>query len=134
MPPMSMHSMGQAWAHWKQVSHLSVPYSSYSSCRRPRNLCGGSSRTSGYLIVTLGSKNLRRVRLIPRTIPRPGTRLMRSPPSADDHDRDGGDEQVEQGRREQPLPGEVHELVDADAGQGAAHPDEQEDEGVGLAH
>ena len=28
MPPMSMHSIGQAWAHWKQVSHLSVPYSS----------------------------------------------------------------------------------------------------------
>ena len=27
-PPMSMHSIGQAWAHWKQVSHLSVPYSS----------------------------------------------------------------------------------------------------------
>ena len=27
-PPMSMHSIGQAWAHWKQVSHLSAPYSS----------------------------------------------------------------------------------------------------------
>ncbi len=27
-PPMSMHSIGQAWAHWKQVSHLSVPCSS----------------------------------------------------------------------------------------------------------
>ena len=27
-PPMSMHSMGQAAAHWKQVSHLSVPHSS----------------------------------------------------------------------------------------------------------
>ena len=28
VPPMSMHSIGQAWAHWKQVSHLSVPCSS----------------------------------------------------------------------------------------------------------
>ena len=28
MPPMSMHSIGQAWAHWKHVSHFSVPYSS----------------------------------------------------------------------------------------------------------
>ena len=28
MPPMSMHSIGHAWAHWKQVSHFSVPHSS----------------------------------------------------------------------------------------------------------
>src|SRR5712671_4964203 len=56
MPPMSMHSIGQACAHWKQVSHFSAPYSSYRSCRRPRNLCGMSGLTSGYLIVAFGSK------------------------------------------------------------------------------
>ena len=34
--------------------------------------------------------------------------------------------------RQQPLPGEVHQLVDPDARQRPAHPDEDEDEGVGL--
>ena len=28
VPPMSMHSIGHACAHWKHVSHFSVPYSS----------------------------------------------------------------------------------------------------------
>ena len=80
MPPMSMHSIGQAWAHWKQVSHLSVPYSSYSSWSRPRNLCGTSSRTSGYMTVTFGSKKRRSVRAMPLAMPRPGMKVIRRCP------------------------------------------------------
>src|SRR5687768_12298127 len=134
MPPMSMHSIGQAWAHWKQVSHLSVPHSSYSSCRRPRNLGETSARASGYMIVTLGSKNRRRVSAIPFARPRPGMKLMRSRSPAHEDDGGRGHEQVEQRRRQEPLPGEVHELVDAHAGQGAAHPHEDEHERVRLEH
>ena len=72
---MSMHSIGHAWAHWKQVSHLSVPHSSYSSCRRPRNFGATSYRSSGYLTVTFGSKKRRRVSAMPFTMPIPGTKL-----------------------------------------------------------
>src|SRR6476620_12503016 len=119
MPPMSMHSIGHACAHWKQVSHLGVPYSSYSSWRRPRNLGATSAVTSGYRMVALGAKNRRRVRPMPRTMPMPGTRLIGSPGCQllDDDDRRRGDEQVQERRRQEPLPREVHELVDPDPGQ-----------------
>src|SRR3954453_7107449 len=134
-PPMSMHSIGQACAHWKHVSHFSVPYSSYRSWRRPRNLGATSALTSGYLIVALGWKNRFRVRPMPRTMPMPGTRLIGSPCDLlHDDDRRRGDEQVEQGRRQEPLPREAHQLVDADAGQRAAHPDEHEHEQERLDH
>src|SRR5512141_1468956 len=128
---MSMHSIGQAWAHWKQVSHLSVPHSSYSSWSRPRNLCGTSRRTSGYLIVTFGSKNRRRVSAMPLTMPRPGIRLIEAASLDDHHDRRGRDEQVEQRGRQQPFPGEVHELVDPDPRQRSTHPHEGEHEDIG---
>src|SRR6185503_121935 len=140
MPPMSMHSIGQAWAHWKQVSHFSVPYSSYRSWSRPRNLGGTSRRTSGYLIVAFGSKKRRRVRAMPLTMPRPGRLFIGGSSSrgrqsrvADDHEGRRRDEQVEQRGGEEPLPGEPHQLVDPGAGQGAAHPDEEEHERVALA-
>src|SRR5438132_709537 len=134
MPPMSMHSIGQAWAHWKHVSHFSVPYSSYRSWSRPRNLWGTSTRTSGYMTVTFGEKNLMSVRVIPLTRPRPGSRIIGWPASrrADHDDRRRGHEQVEQRRRQEPLPGEAHQLVDPDAGQRSSHPDEREDEHIGL--
>src|SRR5438876_2516608 len=135
MPPMSMHSIGHAWAHWKHVSHFSVPYSSYSSWSRPRNLCGTSRRTSGYLIVAFGSKNFRSVRPMPMTMPRPGRRIIdgSSCRVTDEDEGQGGHEQVEERRRQEPLPGEAHQLVDPDAGQRAAHPDEREDEDIALA-
>ncbi len=79
MPPMSMHSIGQAWAHWKQVSHLSVPYSSYSSWRRPRNLGATSAGCSGQRTVALGAKNRLSVNPMPRTRPMPGIVLTRAP-------------------------------------------------------
>ena len=79
MPPMSMHSMGQAWAHWKQVSHLSVPYSSYRSWRRPRNLGATSAGCSGQRTVALGAKKRLSVNPMPRTRPMPGTVLTRAP-------------------------------------------------------
>src|SRR5919109_2829223 len=133
MPPMSMHSIGQAWAHWKHVSHLSVPHSSYRSWSRPRNLLATSACCSGYMIVAFGSKNRRSVRAMPLTMPSPGT--MKLIGSASQHDdRRGGHEQVEQGRRQQPLPGEAHELIDAHARQRPAHPNEGEHEGVRLEH
>src|SRR6266566_4655558 len=135
MPPMSMHSIGQAWAHWKQVSHFSVPYSSYRSWSRPRNLWGTSTRTSGYMTVTFGEKNLRSVRVIPLTTPRPGSRIIGRAASlrTDQHDGRRGHEQVQQRRRQEPLPGEAHQLVDPDAGQRSPHPHEREHEDVGLA-
>src|SRR3954452_24435959 len=132
---MSMHSIGHAWAHWKHVSHFSVPYSSYRSWSRPRNLWGTSRRTSGYLIVAFGSKNLRRVRAMPLTMPRPGRALIAAISLVelrDDDERRGSHEEVEQRRRQQPLPGEPHQLVDPDARQGPPHPDECEDEDIGL--
>src|SRR5512132_1217455 len=137
---MSMHSMGQAWAHWKHVSHLRPPCSSYSSWRRPRNFVATSAGISGYMIVAFGAKNRRRVSAMPFTMPRPGTTLGRKLTSrtslaeaVDDDDRERGHEQVEQRRRKQPLPGEAHELVDADARQGRPHPDEHEHERERLA-
>src|SRR3954466_15615475 len=133
MPPMSMHSIGQAWAHWKHVSHFSVPYSSYSSWRRPRNRCGTSSRTSGYLIVAFGSKNFLSVRPLPFPTPIPGRRTNRRASLVDHDERGRRHEQVEQGGGQQPLPGEPHQLVDPDAGQRSAHPDEVEDEEIALA-
>ena len=45
-----------------------------------------------------------------------------------------GHEQVEERRRQQPLPGEAHQLVDPDARQGRPHPDEDEHEDVRLGH
>ena len=68
---------------------------------------------------------------MPRTRPMPGTRLTRvTLDDVDDDDRRRGQEQVEQRRGQQPLPGEAHQLVDPDPGQRAAHPheDEHEDE------
>ncbi len=76
---MSMHSIGHACAHWKHVSHLSVPYSSYSSWRRPRNLGATSAGCSGQRTVALGAKNRFRVKVIPRTMPMPGTVLTARP-------------------------------------------------------
>src|SRR5580765_2252318 len=134
MPPMSMHSIGQACAHWKQVSHFRAPYSSYRSWRRPRNLCGMLGLTSGYLIVAFGSKKRRRVRPMPLTRPRPGMKVIgRASSRMHDGDRRRGHEQVEQRRREEPFPGEPHQLVDPDTRQRATHPDEGEDEDVRLA-
>src|SRR3954447_16328302 len=135
-PPMSMHSIGQACAHWKHVSHFSVPYSSYRSWRRPRNFGATSALTSGYLIVALGWKNRRSVRPMPRTMPMPGTRLIGSPELQllDDDDRRRGDEQVEERRGQEPLPREAHQLVDPDAGERAAHPHEDEHEDERLDH
>src|SRR5262245_1578615 len=135
MPPMSMHSIGHAWAHWKHVSHLSVPYSSYRSCSRPRNLGATSATSSGQRIVALGEKNLRSVRLMPRTRPIPGMAVISCLRRVDRHgddDRGGGEEQVEQRGGQQPLPGEAHQVVDPDARQRGPHPDEDEHEGEGL--
>src|SRR4051812_25963637 len=136
-PPMSMHSIGHAWAHWKHVSHLSVPHSSYSSCRRPRYLGATSAGSSGYMIVALGAKNLPSVTPMPRTMPMPGMRLIGRSPRLDglDHD-DGGrrDEQVEQRCGQQPFPREAHEVVDAHARQRAAHPHEEVDEQERFEH
>src|SRR5262245_51811548 len=135
---MSMHSIGQAWAHWKHVSHLIAPYSSYRSWSRPRKRVATSAWTSGYLIVAFGSKSRRNVRLMPLTMPRPGTRFIVGA-SRDrrrlghDEDRGRGDEEVQQRGRQQPLPGEAHQLVDPDPGEGGPHPDEDEHEDVGLA-
>src|SRR3990172_2026395 len=137
MPPMSMHSIGQAWAHWKQVSHLRVPYSSYSSWRRPRNLGATSACTSGHWIVALGAKKRRSVRPMPRTMPMPGIVLICSPGLVqrfDDEDRGRGHEQVEQRCGQQPLPREPHQLVDAHPREGAPHPDEDEHEDERLDH
>src|SRR4051794_12638019 len=137
-PPMSMHSIGHACAHWKHVSHLSVPHSSYSSWSRPRYLGATSAGCSGYMIVALGAKNLRRVTPMPRTMPMPGTRLIaRSLPSQrglEHDDRRRGDEQVEQGCGQEPFPREAHEVVDAHARQHAAHPHEEEHEQERLDH
>src|SRR5512132_2505672 len=123
---MSMHSMGQAWAHWKHVSHLRVPYSSYSSWRRPRNLGATSACCSGHMIVALGEKNRRRVRPMPRTRPMPGMAVIGcSLDDALDHDdRRRGHEQVEERGGQEPLPREAHQVVDPDPGEGAPHPDE----------
>src|SRR6516164_5482514 len=96
---------------------------------------------SGYMTVAFGSKNRRRVTAIPLTMPRPGRAIIGRPSvaraasslDADHDDRRGGHEEVEEGGRQEPFPGEVHELVDPDAGQGPPHPDEREDEEVGLA-
>src|SRR5690242_20193393 len=136
MPPMSMHSIGQALAHWKHVSHLSVPHSSYRSCRRPRNLGATSATCSGYMIVAFGWKNFVSVVPMPRTMPMPGMRLI--PRSRcgclEDDDRDRRDEQVQQGGGQQPLPCEAHEVVDAHAGQRAAHPHEDVHEQEALDH
>src|SRR5438132_13514583 len=106
-----MHSIGQAWAHWKHVSHFSVPYSSYRSWSRPRNLCGTSTRTSGYMTVTFGEKNLRSVRVIPLTTPRPGSRIIGRAASlrADHHDGRRGPAQLEERLREQPRTSPAHE-------------------------
>ena len=45
---------------------------------------------------------------------------------------DAGDQHVEQGHGEHELPGEVHELIHAQAWEGAANPDEDADEGEEL--
>src|SRR5438876_10739832 len=93
-----------------------------------------SGLTSGYLIVAFGSKNRRRVSAMPPTMPRPGMRSIRVASSrVHDRDRGGGHEQVEQRGRQEPLPGEPHELVDSDTRERPAHPDEGEDERVRLA-
>src|SRR5690349_17750654 len=135
MPPMSMHSIGQAWAHWKHVSNLSVPYSSYSSWSRPRNLGATSATSSGQRMVALGEKNLRSVRPMPRTRPMPGMAVISGSLGGLDHDdRRGGEEQVEQRGGQQPLPGEAHQVVDPHPGQRRPHPDEDEHEGERLDH
>src|SRR3954463_13145885 len=130
-PPMSMHSIGHACAHWKHVSHLSVPHSSYSSWSRPRYFGATSAGCSGYMIVALGAKNFRSVTVMPRTMPMPGTRLI-GPSSRrrglEHHDGRGGDEQVEERGRQEPFPCEAHQVVDAHARQRAAHPHEEVDE------
>src|SRR5258706_15003829 len=93
-----------------------------------------SGLTSGYLIVAFGSKKRRRVRPMPLTMPRPGMKVSgRASSRVHDGDRGGGHEEVEQRRRQEPLPGEPHQLVDPDTGQRATHPDEGEDEDVRLA-
>src|SRR5947207_4191828 len=48
------------------------------------------------------------------------------------HDRDRGPEQVDERERQEHLPRHAHELVDADPGEGGAHPDRDEDEEIGL--
>ena len=77
---MSMHSTGQAWAHWKHVSHLRLPNSSYSSCSRPRNRTATSGFVSGYWMVAFGAKKRRSVRAIPFAMPRPGMKLIEGSP------------------------------------------------------
>src|SRR5687767_13829837 len=147
MPPMSMHSIGQAWAHWKQVSHFRPPYSSYRSWSRPRNFAATSAGISGYMTVAFGWKNRRRVKAMPLTSPKPGTRPLIRPTArapegsssgaalqpVDDEDGQRGHEQIQQRGRQQPFPGEAHELVDPDTGQRPAHPHEHEHERERLA-
>ena len=74
---------------------------------------------------------------MPLAMPTPGNAISAPSPSVsssqvEHHDRDGGDEQVHQRQRQEDLPGHAHELVDAHARQGAAEPDRDRDEDVGL--
>src|SRR5574340_59861 len=116
-PPMSMHSMGQAWAHWKHVSHLSAPASSKRRTRRPRWRGETSGVTSGYCTVGLRWSIRMKVRAMPLAMPRPG-RVMRASSAdlLDDEDRRGSHEDVDEGRGQKPLPGEAHQLIDPDPG------------------
>src|SRR5262249_12705249 len=47
-------------------------------------------------------------------------------------DDDAGDEDVAEGERDHPLPSEVHELIEAEAGEGRAEPDVHHHEGHDL--
>src|SRR5450759_3819066 len=132
-PPMSMHSTGHAWAHWKHVSHLMLPNSSYSSCSRPRNRTATSGAASGYWIVAFGAKKRRSVSAIPLAMPRPGTKLI-APSPVDQHDGGRRHEKIEKRGGQQQFPGKSHKLVDADSWQGRPHPDEDKHEEVRLTH
>src|SRR5215212_1156709 len=140
-----MTSIGHAAAHWKQVSHLRLPRSSYSRINRPRWRGLMSCTSSGYCTVTLGPKNRPSVVSIPLAMPQPGSleklisvdlrrRLLGSSPrqGVEDQDRAGRDENVQQRDFDEPLPGPTHDLVDSDTWQGAAHPHEDERKGERL--
>src|SRR3979411_412808 len=126
-----MMSIGQSRA---QMVHLMQR----SSSRRnmPRNRCAGSQRSSGYCTVTFF------LNMFLPVIPSPANRsrsmiLSRNRFSAligisgggsdPKLDRRGQD-QVEQSERDQPLPTQVHELIEPVARKGAAEPDIGEQE------
>src|SRR3990170_3746132 len=93
-----------------------------------------SGRTSGYWRVTFGEKKLRKVVAMPLAMPEPGIgiRSFLLASQVEYHNLDGRDEQVDERQREQHLPGNAHELVDADARQRRAQPDGHEHEQVRL--
>src|SRR5918994_7240900 len=100
---------------------------------RPRQRSGIGGRSSGSGRVTFGVKKLRNVTAMPLAMPKPGNAMLSSLASqVEHHDGDGGDEQVHERQRQEDLPGDAHQLVDAYAGKGAAHPDRDGDEDVGL--
>src|SRR5918995_4642779 len=99
---------------------------------RPRQRSGMGGRSSGYWRVTFGAKKLRKVVTMPLAMPMPGNAISAASSQVEHHDRDGGDEQVHERQRQQHLPGDAHELVDAHAGQRPAQPDGDRHEDVRL--
>src|SRR6185369_1761201 len=83
---------------------------------------GATARTSAAAITTMTSPVSRCIRPTPSWTPNPSSR------PTDQHD-ERHPQDVRQRQRQQPLPPDVHQLVVAEARQGPAHPDvdEQED-------
>src|SRR5699024_5699317 len=93
--------------------------------------------------VTLGAKKFLKVVTMPLAMPMPGnaiTELLSRASFAPEAQRSQleddhcgrRDEQVDEGERQENLPGHAHELIDADARQRGPQPDGDEDEDVGL--
>ena len=129
---MSMISIGQAVAHWKQVSHLSVARLVVEQQQPAAVMWRDVLDVLGVLDGDLGLEEAgAKVWTMPMAMPQPGHSakvLTLASELLDDQDRAGRDEDVEQRDLDQPLPGEAHQLVDAHARQRAPHPHEDEHE------
>src|SRR5882724_7683933 len=114
-----MMSIGQSLA---QRVHLMQRSS--SSRNMPRKRCEGSQRSSGYCTVTfffimfLARKRLTAVMTEPQVTSGAMDQELDQP----------GDEDVGEGQGDQPLPAQVHQLIEPVAREGAAEPDVGEEE------
>src|SRR5882724_10432564 len=129
-----MMSIGQSLA---QRVHLMQRSS--SSRNMPRKRCEGSQRSSGYCTVTFFF--IMFLAVIPKPAKRSSsmilsrkrlTAVMTEPQvtsGAMDQELDQpGDEDVGEGQGDQPLPAQVHQLIEPVAREGAAEPDVGEEE------
>src|SRR4029079_13536012 len=85
--------------------------------------------SSGYCTVTgFAKKKCQRVVIIPWAMPEPYMATSRPQDGFRRSDPDGGDPDDHQTTREEPLPGEVHELIVAEPRKRGANPHEDEDQ------